>query len=127
MNEISMDPERVNNAEATKTAINSAVSNARAYFLFNESYFSSIAFCLKYSPSTDLTVSGTVSSLRAFRSCSKAFIISSDIETMTFCIAKLHVSLPLDTYNNLNIGIGIYQSVVNGICPALTIPENKST
>ena len=36
------------------------------------------AFCLKYSPSTALTASGTVSSLRAFRSRSKASNISSE-------------------------------------------------
>lgn len=72
------------------------------------------SFALKYSPRTDLIVSGILSSLRAFRSWSKAFTISSLMLTMIFCITMLR-TLPLDTIRNLIIGIGIYHMVGNGI------------
>jgi hypothetical protein len=70
--------------------------------------------CLKYSPRTDLIVSGTVSSFLAFRSCSRAFIMSSDIETITLFIAMLK-ALPIDSISNLTIVIGIYLMVGNGM------------
>lgn len=47
-------------------------------------------FPLKYSPKTALTASGTVSSFRAFRSCSSAFIMSSETLSCIFCIANRH-------------------------------------
>ena len=43
---------------------------------------------LKYSSRTALTASGIDSSFRAFRSCSRAFTISSDIATIILFIAK---------------------------------------
>ncbi len=46
------------------------------------------AFVLKYSPSTALTASGMDSSFRAFRSCSSAFTMSSDMATIILFIAK---------------------------------------
>src|SRR3990172_6575066 len=55
---------------------------------------------LKYSPSTDRTVSGMESSFRAFRSCSKALTISSDMATIILFIAKLD-TLPLYSDSNL--------------------------
>jgi hypothetical protein len=48
-----------------------------------------VSFLLKYSPSTARTVSGIESSFRAFRSCSSAFTISSDMATIILFIAKL--------------------------------------
>ncbi len=50
------------------------------------SYFA--GFSLKYSPRTDLIVSGTVSSFRAFFSCSSALSILSERLTMTLFIAN---------------------------------------
>ena len=59
-------------------------------------------FCLKYSPSTALTASGTVSSLRAFLSPSSAFSISSEMDSITLCIIAIginrHVSIPSHVY-----------------------------
>lgn len=81
---------------------------------FLQLFLLSYPFCLKYSPRTDLTVSGIVSSFRDFLSWSKAFTISSLMLTMIFCITTLN-TLPLDTNNNPNIGIGIYHMVGNGI------------
>ena len=52
------------------------------------------SLCLKHSPRTDLIVLGAVSSFLAFLSCSSAFI-SSDIETMSFCITTLEESREL--------------------------------
>jgi hypothetical protein len=49
-----------------------------------------VVLVLKYSPSTALTASGIESSFRALRSWSRAFTISSDIDTIIFCIAKLN-------------------------------------
>ena len=71
-------------------------------------------FSLKYSPKTDLMVSGILSNFLAFRSWSKAFTISSLMLTMIFCITMLR-TLPIDTKRNLIIGIEIYHMVGNGI------------
>ena len=65
---------------------------------------------MKYSPSTDLTVSGIVSNFRAFRSLSRACTISSDMDTIIFCMG-----IPLDTISKLYIGYGIYHMVGIGI------------
>jgi len=71
------------------------------------------SFCLKYSPSTDLIASGTVSSFRAFFSCSSAFSISFEMLTMTlFCAMPIGTNRyrynPVGRY--LLVGIGIWQS-----------------
>jgi transposase-like protein len=58
-----------------------------------------VALDLKYSLSTALTVSGMDSSFRAFRSCSSAFTISSDMATIILFI-KVD-ALPLYSYSNL--------------------------
>jgi len=55
---------------------------------------------LKYSPSTALTASGMDSSLRAFRSWSNAFTISSDMATIILFIAKFD-TLPMYSDSNL--------------------------
>jgi len=55
---------------------------------------------LKYSPNTALTASGMDSSFRAFRSCSSAFTISSDMATIILFIAKID-TLPLYSDSNL--------------------------
>ena len=57
---------------------------------------------LKYSPSTALTVSGMDSSFRAFRSCSSALTISSDMATIILFIAKMD-TLYMGSYRNLYI------------------------
>jgi len=57
-------------------------------------------FVLKYSPSTALTASGMDSSFRAFRSCSNAFTISSDMSTTNLFIAKLD-TLPMFSERSL--------------------------
>lgn len=53
------------------------------------------SFDLKYSPSTALTASGTVSCFLAFRSASNAFNISSDTESIIFFIAIVKSPMPL--------------------------------
>jgi putative transposase len=63
-----------------------------------KSHLSSLV--LKYSPSTALTASGIDSSLRAFRSWSSAFTMSSDMATIILFIAKV-CSLPLYSDSNL--------------------------
>ena len=73
-------------------------------------WFVYLGFPLKYSPNTDLTASGIVSSFRAFRSLSRACTISSDIETIIF-----RIGIPLDTISKLYIGYGIYLMVGIGI------------
>lgn len=62
--------------------------------------YSLLSLVLKYSPKTARTASGIDSSFLAFRSCSSAFTISSDIATITLLIAKIG-SLPLYSDSNL--------------------------
>jgi hypothetical protein len=76
-----------------------------------------LSLTLKYSPSTALTVSGIVSSFRAFRSVSRALTISSDMLTMILFIAMLLATLPIDTNSNLYTFGCIYLLVAIGIWP----------
>ncbi len=61
-----------------------------------------LSLALKYSPRTALTASGMDSGLRAFRSCSGAFTMSSDMATIILFIAKGN-TLAIDIYGSLTL------------------------
>ncbi len=92
------------NATAAMEEANSRMNAKGLTRLMVDSY---VSFALKYSPSTALTASGMDSSLRAFRSCSNAFTISTDMATIILFIAKLN-TLPLYSDSNLYRLLAMY-------------------
>jgi putative transposase len=84
----SSDPEDLKRLQAEFVSRNGAERNQ-------------VCFVLKYSPSTALTASGTVSSFLAFRSASNALSMSSDTDSIIFFIAISKSPMPLDMHRYL--------------------------